>query len=201
MIELALCIAIIGFALVAIMGVMPTGARTQKDNREETIIDQDARYLMQAIRNGTVHGPNQLVGLVERTNAPALLPNVVMGNAPGWSIEQIISYLSQPGIKYLEMRSISGPLSDKASSVADLAFRYRLAVDVVPFTTTIRSNYLSVLQTNLHDVRLTFEWPVRPDGYLAPNPSSSSPKMYRMLVRGHYENVAVGPNTYTILKP
>ena len=54
MIEIALCLAIIGFALVAIIGVLPIGLNVQKDNREETIINQDAVVWMNAIRNGTL---------------------------------------------------------------------------------------------------------------------------------------------------
>ena len=42
----------IGFALVAIIGVLPIGMNTQRDNREETVINQDATVLMEAIRNG-----------------------------------------------------------------------------------------------------------------------------------------------------
>lgn len=52
MIEIALSLAIIGFALVAIIGVLPTGLNVQKDNREETIINQDAAVWMDAIRHG-----------------------------------------------------------------------------------------------------------------------------------------------------
>lgn len=52
MIEIALCLAIIGFALVAIIGVLPFGLNVQKDNREETLIDQDAVVWMDAIRDG-----------------------------------------------------------------------------------------------------------------------------------------------------
>jgi hypothetical protein len=52
MIEIALCLAIIGFALVAIIGILPFGLSTQRENREETIIDQDATVWMDAIRNG-----------------------------------------------------------------------------------------------------------------------------------------------------
>src|SRR5436190_18277631 len=37
MIEIALCIAIIGFALVAIIGILPAGMQVQKDNREDTV--------------------------------------------------------------------------------------------------------------------------------------------------------------------
>ena len=42
MIEVALSLAIVAFALVAIMGVMPAGLNVQRENREETIISQDA---------------------------------------------------------------------------------------------------------------------------------------------------------------
>ena len=52
MIEIALCLAIIGFALVAIIGVLPTGLNVQKDNREETIVNQDAIAWMNSIRTG-----------------------------------------------------------------------------------------------------------------------------------------------------
>ena len=38
MIELVICLGIIAFALVAIIGVLPVGINVQKDNREETII-------------------------------------------------------------------------------------------------------------------------------------------------------------------
>ena len=52
MVEIAICLAIIGFALVAIIGVLPMGMNTQRDNREETIINQDATVFIEAIRNG-----------------------------------------------------------------------------------------------------------------------------------------------------
>jgi prepilin-type N-terminal cleavage/methylation domain-containing protein len=51
LIEIAICLAIIGFALVAIIGVLPLGMNTQRDNREETVINQDATVLVEAIRN------------------------------------------------------------------------------------------------------------------------------------------------------
>jgi hypothetical protein len=52
MMEIAICLAIIGFALVAIIGVLPIGLNTQRDNREETVINQDATVLLEAIRGG-----------------------------------------------------------------------------------------------------------------------------------------------------
>ncbi|MSU35817.1 MAG: hypothetical protein EXS36_12080 [Pedosphaera sp.] len=61
MVELALCIAVAGIALVAIIGVLPTGMNVQKKNREETIINADAQYWLEAIRNGSI-------GLQDLTN-------------------------------------------------------------------------------------------------------------------------------------
>jgi type II secretory pathway pseudopilin PulG len=52
MIEIAICLAIIGIALVSIIGVLPIGMNTQRDNREETIVNQDATVLLEAIRGG-----------------------------------------------------------------------------------------------------------------------------------------------------
>ena len=52
MVEIAISLAIIGIALVAIIGVLPLGMRTQRDNREETVINQDATVLLEAIRGG-----------------------------------------------------------------------------------------------------------------------------------------------------
>ena len=52
MVEIAICLAIIGIALVAIIGVLPAGLNVQKDNREETLIGQDATVFIENIRNG-----------------------------------------------------------------------------------------------------------------------------------------------------
>src|SRR5436190_14857662 len=52
MIEIAICLAIVGFALVAIIGVLPLGIQVQSDNRQDTIINHDGAYFMDAIRKG-----------------------------------------------------------------------------------------------------------------------------------------------------
>jgi type II secretory pathway pseudopilin PulG len=63
MVEIAICLAIIGFALIAIIGVLPIGMNTQRDNREETIINQDATMFIEAIRGGA-RGLNDLTNYV-----------------------------------------------------------------------------------------------------------------------------------------
>jgi len=70
LVEIALSVAIIGFALVAIIGVLPAGLNVQKENREETIIVHDANYFLDAIRGGAR-------GLDDLTNYVEIITNVV----------------------------------------------------------------------------------------------------------------------------
>lgn len=63
LIEIALCLAIIGFALLAVMLVLPYGLGAQRDNREETIIGQDANVLLETIRSGS-RGADDLTNYV-----------------------------------------------------------------------------------------------------------------------------------------
>jgi type II secretory pathway pseudopilin PulG len=52
MVEIAISLAVIGFALVAIVGILPIGMGMQKQNRQETVINADASVFLDAIRNG-----------------------------------------------------------------------------------------------------------------------------------------------------
>ena len=63
MVEIAFSLAIIGFALIAIIGVLPAGMTVQRDNREQTVINLDAAFLMDAIRNGA-QGQNDLTNYI-----------------------------------------------------------------------------------------------------------------------------------------
>jgi hypothetical protein len=115
MVEIALCLAIIGFALVAIIGVLPVGLNVQKENREETIINQDATIWIDALRAG---GTNQfgvaenLTNYVDRvvwqrffyvsSNAPtaAVAPGYPMQfDKPFFSGYEIMGILGTPHIE------------------------------------------------------------------------------------------------------
>jgi type II secretory pathway pseudopilin PulG len=52
MIEIALCIAVVAIAMVAIIGVLPAGLNVQKQNREESLLTQDAELLLNVLRGG-----------------------------------------------------------------------------------------------------------------------------------------------------
>lgn len=72
MVEIAISLAIIGIALVAIIGVLPYGMRLQRDNREQTLINQDATVFMEAIRGGAR-------GLDDLTNYVFMITNTYAG--------------------------------------------------------------------------------------------------------------------------
>ena len=52
MVEIALCIAVVAIAMVAIIGVLPAGLNVQKQNREESLLTQDAELLLNVLRGG-----------------------------------------------------------------------------------------------------------------------------------------------------
>jgi len=116
MVEIAMAIGVIGFALVAIIGILPAGMGVQQNNREDAIISQDAPYFMDAIRNGCVLNTNRfgfanqnldfLTNYVESiyfvtvSNTPAkglqyfTNPTVFNNTMPNWSGSNIVGLLS-----------------------------------------------------------------------------------------------------------
>jgi len=78
MIEVALCLAIMGFALVSILLVLPSGMNTQRDTRQETIINQDATVLLEApvglrrLFSSFVAAHSNLCGRTERRSLTCL---------------------------------------------------------------------------------------------------------------------------------
>ncbi len=158
MVEIALSLAIIGFALVAIIGVLPAGMTVQQQNREETIVNADAKYWMDAIRSGA-QGLNDLPFYVSAITNVTTQGNQVTVNwytpaagingvrlTDGRTIIGLLStpkYYLPPGSTTYQsnyvtayVRALSGPISDKFPQsnpdVLDTAFSYRMAVEIVP---------------------------------------------------------------------
>jgi type II secretory pathway pseudopilin PulG len=136
--ELALCIAVIGIALTAIIGVLPSGLNVQKQNREETLVAQDAQFLIETVRSGSMSIPDliQQVDFIHwrRTGAEAqdiyfrgpnyteTLPGRVIPLTASW---QVTALLSTPRFEVVrrglvtndvtaQFRSFSSPFSEKA---------------------------------------------------------------------------------------
>ena len=211
MVEIAICLAIIGIALVAIIGVLPIGINVQRDNREETLVDQDATVLLENIRNGAR-------GLDDLTNYVYAISNTWTlydssgtlrssgfngytangATAYGTSVPamaitngaNIIGLLSTP--EYTDnsfnptnnlfnggysnyivayVHSLSGPAVEKPPQdnqimVGD-SFGYKMICQNVPVavdTNALNLPFNQQLTANLRELRLTFLWPLLPNG-------------------------------------
>jgi hypothetical protein len=156
MVEIAICIAVVGFALVAIIGVLPTAMRVQQDNRSDTIIDQDGNYFLEAIRHGA-QGVEDLTnylnqGAAGNPKGPVRLVyfdpqgNPVTTGFPANDIHdnsgrKLIGLLSIPrtnlnnGLRVeADFNAISGNAVEKDPNVF-VGFKYMLTSEVIPFTT------------------------------------------------------------------
>ena len=180
MIEIALSIAVVSFALVAILGVLPTGYQVQRENREDTIINQDGLYLLEAIRSG-LKGASDLSNYVDSVTIRRISGQ--RQNYANLISPQIIGLLTTP--KYdpagkvavsntvtAVIRAIAGAAVDKPPAIPrdrDFVFRYLLTSEVIPATpgptngpASLEHQRQLALRDNLHELRLTFRWPVLP---------------------------------------
>ena len=257
MVEIALSLAIIAFALVAIIGILPVGLSVQKDNREQTIINLDAAYLMDAIRHGPLGQDNLTNYIVSITQNSYKYQGKLANGLPGLSVPDFTSYtfttnqtvvlkrierrerrqsmltsgfnivglLSMPKYVYLVpaappppvlvvwsntvtavFRAINGPAVDQGQSQAskDFAFQYQVTIELArcaesPFLAggswvnlTSPNNinvanpaatdlFYQALQKNQFEMRLTFRWPVLPNGQLG-----GGRQVFRSSVTGTY---------------
>jgi prepilin-type N-terminal cleavage/methylation domain-containing protein len=271
MVEVAISLAIIGIALVAIIGVLPLGMNVQRDNREATVINQDASIFLEAIRNGSQHLDDLTNYVYAITNYWTRFDNngkVIGGGGfvnDGYSLLgsqitklasppffpltnglRIIGLLSTPELTDLDfiptnnlfnggysnhvvayVRSLSGPAVEKPPQDNQImqadAFTYFIYCVNAPVATSlplawqarsynegdqvyhnfkiwqatattlpgdvpgsgavptswVQNSYINQLSGNLHDLRLTFLWPVRPNGKLG-----AGRQTFRALVAG-----------------
>jgi type II secretory pathway pseudopilin PulG len=187
MIEIAIALGIIGFALVAIIGILPAGLQVQRDNKEDTIINQEGTYLMEAIRNGAqdmahLDGFVDFVQIREISN-----PNRerTVNTPPG---DQLISFLSRPSDwqlpngEPLEVRAVLQPSSGSAVENSEVGFRYQLIVRNYAFTNSslVYSPLVAAgLSNYVREVRLEFRWPV-----LSGNRVGAGRQIFRTLIAG-----------------
>jgi type II secretory pathway pseudopilin PulG len=156
MIEIAIAVGVIGFALVAIIGILPQGMGVQKDNREDTIISQDAPYFLNAIRNGEMRTNNNvLLNFVESITVTNITPGTTTidtynnpflasgSNNILTNDMNIIGLLSTPeydarilnqtnGVGAI-VRAMTGSAIQQNGANSVMAFRYQLTVENVPW--------------------------------------------------------------------
>jgi hypothetical protein len=123
-------------------------------------------------------------------------------------------FVSNSVVAYV--RAISGGITEKPpqdnTTVLDSGFSYRLTSEVVPFFSSEADNfdyaafrdnssgndspavYMKSLAENVHDVRLLFEWPLRPPFDFKTSPPTlpgkvgNSRQSFRMMIGGSATN-------------
>lgn len=176
MVEIALSIAVVSFALVAILGVLPLGMTVQKDNREDTLIAQEGRFWLEAIKGGA-RGAEDIPRYVEQiTVTNRNRPIVSIDNDPVvLNARDIIALLSTPKSSTNDhttarVRAITGLASEQGTN-NPTPFRYQLRAEVVqawPLPAAYAQTHSDtnvyafnrVLGLNLWDIRLVLRWPV-----------------------------------------
>jgi len=244
MVEIAISLAVIGIALVSILSFLPLGMQVQKDNREQTVLNQDATIFIEAIRSGA-HGTVELTNYVyaitnywtkysggsagaSQVNGYdfAHNPQVAAGyyTATGHNLTNdavIIGLLSTPeftdgngepiyfpndnngvvlyptnsGDIYFSnhvvayVHSLSGPAVEKPPQdnplLVSSSFGYKLYSVNAPLaivTNSFGTAYGTNLTANLHELRLTFFWPLQPNNAVGPN----LPITYRATIAGRF---------------
>lgn len=161
MIEIAIAIGVIGFALVAVIGILPRGMVAQKDNREDTLIMQDAPYFMNAIRNGEMRTNNNIlmnyVETIAISNQTGWFTNfnaTLVPGAPNSNLNTdmaIIGLLSTPeltptnigysNVVVATIRAMSGSSMQQNGANSATAFRYQLSVEIDPWNFNNSANY------------------------------------------------------------
>ena len=243
LIEIAISLAVIGIALVAIIGVLPLGMNVQKENREGTVINQDATVFLEAISKGA-RGINDLTNYVYAitnnwaqyniggvfknsgvngysfsSSSTAPLTPIFSPSLPIWNGTNIVGLLSTPQLMDVwgnptnnlfsggysnhivaYVRSISGAAAEKPPQDNQIirggpndsgdSFAYHiLCVNAAVaqdtnlfFNPPVQSAYNRQLAANLHELRLTFFWPVQPNGKVGNGRQS-----YRTLIAGQLQ--------------
>jgi prepilin-type N-terminal cleavage/methylation domain-containing protein len=252
MMEIAISLAIIGIALVAIIGVLPIGMNVQQTNRQDTIINQDARVLIEDIRNGSL-GADDLTNYVFAITNNWVEYNPVnngsilnqgsntytfagssassgywfvppVNSQPLTNGANIIGVLSTPEFTdgngnptaniytqdyysnhvVASFYSISGPAIQKPPQDNPImqqdSFSYRLYCVNAPLPINTNDffngvpNYEQQLAAGLHELRLTFFYPLLPNGNLG----AGRPKTYRTQIAGQlvFQPTNSGPIYY-----
>jgi type II secretory pathway pseudopilin PulG len=204
MIEIAIAIGVIGFALVAIIGILPAGLDVQKDNREDTLISQDAPYFLDAIRNGAplinglpsanAHGLDFLTNYVQSIRYDTLLPDGTTNSTTNFtsfgSGFEIIGLLSAPQYNYgltnfasnyfnvtATVRALSGPATEQqtgANTGLSSAMAFTYQMEVM----VTPFNSFSQDSTNYHEYlnnQDPNQWIIRSNRWLEATPLSQLP--------------------------
>ena len=194
MAEIAICLGIIVFALVAILGVLPIGLNVQRANREDTVANQDGTFLMNALRS-SVGTTNELwpsfyaLDLVEHKGGASYRVKNIDPTLRDTD-RKLIGLLSEPfkNDSFFEahVRSFSGSAFEKGDDKnrrTPITFDYLMRLSIHPATnfssdlfflhsepylnvqeSAYRTNQHVALASNLFEIRMSLLYPYFPPG-------------------------------------
>ena len=173
LIEIAICLGVIAFALVAIIGILPAGLQVQRDNREDTIMNQEGTYLLEAIKSGA-EGLDDLlrrVDLIVISNVTETSEVKRYDRGDNLEARDVIGLLSTPsdnGDDVIEVRAViaagAGALTDMQT---DLAFKYQVTIRNFAYTNSNHwesEKFQQALAERTRDLRVDARWPMLADG-------------------------------------
>ena len=182
LIEIAISMAIIAFALTIIISILPSSMRVQRDVREETLVLSDGNYVLEAIRHGA-RNADALMNCVDQVTIRGL---IVPTNQLPDSLSIVQAMTTNLSGVVVIMRSLGGSMVSQELGNKDMALRYQITPEVLPVSPANLSTNLdwaNEVARNLYEVRLTFRWPVLPSPAL-PLAANSSKKVFRTIVSG-----------------
>ena len=192
MTEIALCIAVVSIALVAIIGVLPSGLNVQRQNREDTIVTEDSKVLLNALRTGSTLNAD-LTNYVDFILYDRYLADD-FGRPKGTPTRYAFRgfHWNEPGLK-----AIGYPtpvlLTNTAQILALMTAERVVTVDKLDYVNVVRAQ-VRAISGNLT------EKPMRPNpNSTAPGPdglrlSDRTDFSFRYLVTVEVSPVPVGPN-------
>jgi type II secretory pathway pseudopilin PulG len=177
MIEIAISLGVIGFALVAIIGILPFAMTVPRENREQTIINHDGNVLLDAIRNGAQ-------GLDELTNYVACITNtrtfystngaVLSSQSFGFTYTNASNKLYPITNGFLIVGLLSMPKYQPvaASSLGPAGFYSNHVVAIVRSMTGLASEKAPQINPDVRDTTFTYRLisEVVPYGFAQPAP-------------------------------
>ena len=197
LIEIANCLGIIAFALVAIIGILPAGLQVQRDNREDTIINQEGTYLLEALRSGAegMEDLSNRVRLIVITNVTRredvqVIVNDLSSDTDRLTAREIVGLLTTPSDltnEVFEVRAILYAGAGSAATVGtDLDFQYQAVIRNFRYTNYGPGAHAQ-LDRYFHDVRVDLRWPVL---------GGDKVGIGRQNFRGQFSGVLTGPQTH-----
>ena len=173
MVEIAIAVAVIAFALVAIIGILPAGLQAQRDNREDTIINQEGTYLLEAIKSGAegLEDFAKRVDLIVITNVTQRSEVSRWDRNDNLEVREILGLLSTPsdnGNDIIEVRAVIESGAGAATDMkTDLAFAYQVTIRNFAYTNSNQwepVRFQRALADITRDVRVDARWPMLGDG-------------------------------------